>query len=138
MMNQMIKDLGQQAWNAREKSYSPYSQRKVGAAIRLKSGEIFTGCNIENASFGGTVCAERVAVWNAISKMGPHIEIQDVAVATDSNPAWPPCGFCRQVINEFKTNSTSIHLINATGVEKTFSFNELLPHSFNKDQLKAD
>jgi cytidine deaminase len=124
-----------QAWKARDQSYSPYSKRKVGAIVITTSGKIFGGANIENASFGGTVCAERVAVWKAISELGPDTKIEQVIVATDADPAWPPCGFCRQVINEFKTSDTTVHIMNQHGLQHTFSLQELLPLSFDPVQL---
>ncbi|NBU59095.1 MAG: cytidine deaminase [Betaproteobacteria bacterium] len=83
MIDETLRNL---ALLSMEHSYSPYSKKQVGAAIRLSNGKIYTGCNIENSSFGGTVCAERVAVWKAVSEEGPAIEITEVAVATDADP----------------------------------------------------
>ncbi len=117
-------------------AYSPYSGKKVGAVIRLSNGKEFTGCNVENSSFGGTVCAERVAVWKAVSEEGPGIQIVEIAVATDASPPWSPCGLCRQVINEFATKTCPIHLVNLTGEVVSFTHQELLPHGFDRDALK--
>jgi cytidine deaminase len=129
-----LRDL---ALKGMENSYSPYSQKQVGAAIELTDGRTFTGCNIENSSYGGTVCAERVAIWKAVSDAGPSIRIKRVVVATDASPPWFPCGICRQVINEFAAEDCSIELINKTGAVKTFTHQELLPHGFGRSALEA-
>jgi cytidine deaminase len=126
-----------QAIKAMENSYSPYSKKKVGAVIELTNGKTFTGCNIENSSFGGTVCAERVAVWKAVSEEGPTVQIQSVVVATDASPPWSPCGICRQVINEFASKNCEIHLVNKAGDVKSFTHQELLPHGFDRSALEA-
>ena len=123
---------------AMEKSYSPYSKKQVGASVLLSNGMTFTGCNIENSSYGGTVCAERVAVWKAISEIGPDARILEVVVATDASPPWSPCGLCRQVINEFAAPDCGIHLVNPRGDVKSFTHRELLPHGFDRSVLQAD
>jgi len=128
--------LKQQAINAMNQSYSPYSKRQVGAAIRLSDGKIFTGCNIENSSFGGTVCAERVAVWNAVSELGGNIQITEVFVATEASPPWSPCGLCRQVINEFVAKDCTIVLVNKKGEELSFKHSDLLPQAFDRSALE--
>ena len=124
------------AIRAMKNSYSPYSKKTVGAAIRLSNGKIFTGCNIENSSYGGTVCAERVAVWKAASECGGNIQITDVYVATEASPPWSPCGLCRQVINEFVAKHCDIVLVNPKGDEKHFTHRDLLPESFDRSTLK--
>ena len=131
------KSLQELALNAMAHSYSPYSNKQVGAAIELTNGKTYTGCNIENSSYGGTVCAERVAVWKAVSEEGPDVRIRRVAVATDASPPWPPCGLCRQVVNEFATADCEIHLVNRAGDVKSFTHRELLPHGFDRSALKA-
>ncbi len=114
---------------AREKAYTPYSKFQVGAALLLKSGEIVTGCNIENASFGATVCAERVAILKAKSE-DPRAEIEAIAVVTaGENPA-PPCALCLQVIAEFCGPETPVLLANTDGENRSYLFKELLPHPF--------
>jgi cytidine deaminase len=128
-------EMKNRAISAMKQSYSPYSQRQVGAAIRLKSGEVFSGCNIENSSFGATVCAERVAVWNAVSTLGPQIEIAEVVVATDASPPWSPCGLCRQVINEFVAPACNVYSVNPSGEVRTFTHHGLLPHGFDRSAL---
>ena len=132
MMTDTLRNL---AIAAMEKSYSPYSTKKVGAVIELSDGRTFTGCNVENSSFGGTVCAERVAIWKAVSEIGPGVSIKTVVVATDASPPWFPCGICRQVINEFAANPCGIHLVNKSGDVKSFTHQELLPHGFDRSAL---
>jgi cytidine deaminase len=132
------KELHELAVASRLKSHSPYSGHKVGAAIRLKSGRTFGGCNIENSSYGGTVCAERVAIWKAVSELGPSVEpiqIEEIVVVTDANPPWPPCGLCRQVISEFGTPQTRVTGTNLAGGAQSFTFGELLPHAFTPGHL---
>jgi cytidine deaminase len=132
MINETLRTL---AIKAMDHSYSPYSQKQVGAVIELTNGKTFTGCNIENSSFGGTVCAERVAVWKAVSEEGPLVRIKQVVVATDASPPWFPCGLCRQVINEFAAGDCAIHLVNKAGDVKSFTHQELLPHGFDRSAL---
>lgn len=130
------KELLETALLAQKHSHSPYSKMKVGAAIKLSNGKIYQGCNIENASFGGTVCAERVALWKAVSEESLPITVSDILVVTDAQPAWPPCGFCRQVMAEFCSPQTKIHIANPRGVEKTTTLGDLLPESFTPTHLK--
>lgn len=129
-----LRDL---AVKAMEHSYSPYSGKQVGAAVELTDGRTFTGCNIENSSYGGTVCAERVAIWKAVSEAGPSIRLKNVAVATDASPPWFPCGICRQVINEFASDDCGIQLVNKTGTVNSFTHRELLPHGFGRSALES-
>ena len=130
------KKLKTLAIKAMKHSYSPYSKKTVGAAIRLSNGKVYTGCNVENSSFGGTVCAERVAVWKAVSELGGKIQITDVYVATEASPPWSPCGMCRQVINEFVSKKCDIILVNPKGDVKHFTHQELLPESFDRSTLE--
>lgn len=129
-----LRDLYETARSSRENSYSPYSGHKVGAAIRLQSGEIFGGCNVENSSYGGTNCAERVAIQKAVSERG-EIRLAEVLVITDSEIPWPPCGLCRQVVAEF-AEDIEIHATNLEGDIKTTRFSELFPDTFNRSYLK--
>lgn len=94
-------DLKSRAKAALAFSYSPYSHKKIGASILLSNGQLYSGCNIENASYGGTVCAERVAIWKAFSENSSDVKITEVCVASDEQTPWPPCGFCLQVLSEF-------------------------------------
>lgn len=128
-MNQ-TEQLLQMATAARNNAYSPYSEKKVGAAIALVKGGAFSGCNIENVSFGGTVCAERVAVWKALSE-NPGARISEVVVVTDEKTPWSPCGFCRQVLAEFAAPGMRVHLANMNGIAKSFDFQkDLFPEGF--------
>ncbi len=136
-MNSLIKktELIQTALNARQFSHSPYSTKKIGAAIQLSNGLVFSGCNIENASYGGTVCAERVAIWKAFSENSNQLKISAIAVASDEKSPWPPCGLCRQVMAEFSTGLTEIYLVNTQGQETALTFAELFPFAFEPDHL---
>lgn len=131
MKEENLRNLHQLAISARKMAHAPYSQYKVGAALRLSNGKIYSGCNIENVSYGGTVCAERVAIFKALSE-NPNTKIDEICVATDSNPPWPPCGFCRQVIAEFAQPETKIHIADLRGIQKTFTLAELLPNAFTR------
>lgn len=136
-MNSSIKktELIQQALEVRKFSHSPYSTKRIGAAIQLDNGLIYNGCNIENASYGGTVCAERVAIWKAFSENSNQLKIAAVAVASDEPSPWPPCGMCRQVIAEFSTGQTEIYLVNTEGMETKMTFAELFPFAFRPNHL---
>ncbi len=128
-----LSTLFEAAREARTRAYSPYSEHKVGAAVRTRDGKIFSGCNVENSSYGATVCAERVAIQKAVSELG-SIDIQEIMVVTDANPPWPPCGMCRQVIAEFGVNSI-IYAVNLEGQLKSSRFSELLPDAFTPAHL---
>lgn len=117
------------AKQAREKAYTPYSSFKVGAAVLTSSGNIYSGCNIENASFSLTCCAERTAIFKAISEGEDQFEA--MAVIADSEGAISPCGACRQVMAEFFDKDTQIFLTDISGDTKITTINELLPFSFN-------
>jgi len=132
-MTSKTKDLYEAALIARERSYSPYSGHKVGAAIRTADGKIYSGCNVENSSFGATVCAERVAIQKAISECG-LVQIAEIMVVTEANPPWPPCGICRQVIGEFAKNPV-VYTANLEGSEKTYAFSDLFPEAFDSTHL---
>ena len=124
-----MSNLQEMAKNAMNFSYSPYSEKKIGAAIRLSNGKSYAGCNVENASYGGTVCAERVAIWKAVSE-NKNKKITEVVVASDSEKPWPPCGFCRQVLAEFASEETSVLLINLSGKSQSYRFKDLFPEAF--------
>ena len=116
-------------------SHSPYSRKKIGASILLSNGKTYSGCNIENASYGGTVCAERVAVWKAYSENKMEVTVVEVIVACDETQPWPPCGFCLQVLAEFAKPDTKITLVNLNGAEKEYRFKDLFPEAFKSDYL---
>jgi cytidine deaminase len=118
------------AKEARERAYAPYSQFYVGAALLCDDGSVYTGCNIENASFSPTCCAERTAIFKAVSE--GKTKFLMLAVAADEIPL--PCGICRQVISEFCGNDFPI--IVATGTEtKKFTLGDLLPNAFSAESL---
>jgi cytidine deaminase len=120
--------LERAAAQATKKAHAPYSNFHVGAAILLTNGEIFSGCNVENASYGMTNCAERTAIFSAVAALGPKIEIRAVAVANDQNVPCSPCGACRQVIYEFGPDAT-IFFQSKNG-SKQAHITELLPEGF--------
>jgi cytidine deaminase len=124
---EMRKKLEQAAVKVMKNAHAPYSNFHVGAAILLTNGKIFSGCNVENASYGMTNCAERTAIFSAVAQLG-SIEIQAVAVANDHGVACSPCGACRQVIYEFGPDAT-IFFQGATG-PKQAHITELLPEGF--------
>ena len=130
-------ELKSLALDARKRAYCRYSGHQVGAAILLSDGSIFQGCNVENSSYGATLCAERVAVHSAIAQKGPQIRIREIVVATDATPPWPPCGMCRQVVSEFQENAV-IHAVNPQGDIQSWCFEELLPHAFTPQYLAGD
>jgi len=118
------------AAEAQKSAYSPYSRYKVGAALLSADGSIYTGCNIENAAYGPTVCAERVAIFKAVSEGKRAFRAIAVAGGDLSNGA-PPCGVCRQVMNEFCTEDFEILIVKDHGKAfDSFTLGELLPHSF--------
>ena len=123
-----IKKLFKKALKTRENAYVPFSKFKVGAAVLTKSGDIYTGCNVENSSFGLTVCAERVAMFNAAAAGVRPGEITMLLVAADTEDVTSPCGACRQVMAEFEI--PVIVMANVRGDMKTVSLEELLPFSF--------
>jgi homotetrameric cytidine deaminase len=110
-------------------SYSPYSGFRVGAALRLNNGEIVTGVNVENASYGLSLCAERAALARAVSEYGPEIRVVAVAVANLNDAPSPPCGACRQVLSEFTQPEAPVRFPAAAG-PVTLPFAELLPQAF--------
>lgn len=119
------------AIEARENSYSPYSGFKVGAALLTKNGRVYKGCNIENGAFSPTNCAERTAVFSAVSDGEKDFSaIAVVGGAEEINAFCPPCGVCRQVLSEFCNADFEIHLFNGEEI-KTFTLGDLLPEAFN-------
>jgi cytidine deaminase len=124
----MRKKLEQAAMRVMKNAHAPYSNFHVGAAILLTNGKMFSGCNVENASYGMTNCAERTAIFSAVAELGPKIEIQAVAVTNDHGVACSPCGACRQVIYEFGPDAT-IFFQGAAG-PKQAHITELLPEGF--------
>ena len=118
------------AKNAAENAYAPYSQFKVGAALETDNGQIITGCNVENVSFGLSNCAERTAIYRAIAEGIAPSSIKHIAIYTPTEEMHSPCGACRQVIAEFCSKDTVFISSNKTS-QKTWSVGELLPDSFS-------
>lgn len=125
---QIRKKLEQTAARVMKNAHAPYSNFRVGAAILLTNGKIFSGCNVENASYGMTNCAERTAIFSAVAELGPKIEIKAVAVTNDQGVPCSPCGACRQVIYEFGPNATVF--FQGSDGPKQAHITELLPEGF--------
>lgn len=126
MLNQRDQKLYKAAVEARENSYSPYSHFAVGGAVRTAAGKIYKGCNIENGSYGLTVCAERNAIFAAVG--AGESELTELCVVADTSGPVSPCGACRQVMSEFKISR--IILTNLKGDVKEMSLEEILPYGF--------
>lgn len=124
----MPNPLAQAALAARQQAHAPYSHFLVGAALEDSHGRIHTGCNIENATYGLTVCAERVAVWKAMSE-GAR-KFRRIAVAADSACLTPPCGACRQILWEF-CGDIEILLVNPQGAHEILHLKDLFPRAFD-------
>jgi cytidine deaminase len=133
--NAALASLLTAAQKAALNSYSPYSHFRVGAALKLSNGEIVTGANVENASYGLTICAERSAVVRAVAQFGPGIRIEAAAVTNLNDAPSPPCGACRQVLAEFMAPDAPVVFSSADGA-KTVSFGELLPFSFDLEEQR--
>jgi cytidine deaminase len=125
-----IADLHQQATEIAHNAYAPYSNFRVGAAILLDDGNIVTGCNVENASYRLTTCAEQSAIAAAVSFYGPSIRIRAIVVTNLNNTASQPCGACRQTIREFSTPNTVIFFPAEDGTVAQTTMAELLPAAF--------
>lgn len=125
-------DLVKEAMKAKAFAYVPYSNFQVGAAVVTKSGKVYTGCNVENASYGATNCAERTALFKGISEGDRDFEA--IAVVSSSDEFTPPCGICRQVLAELMPEGTII-LANHSGEIREYSIEDLLPLSFTKKDL---
>jgi len=122
------KELEQAAARVMKNAHAPYSKFHVGAAILLTNGKVFSGCNVENASYGMTNCAERTAIFSAVAQLGPKIEIRAVAVTNDHGVACSPCGACRQVIYEFGPDA--IIFFQGSHGPKQAHITKLLPEGF--------
>lgn len=128
------KELAELAIEAKELSYSPYSKFRVGAALITKDGKIFKGANVENAAYGATMCAERIAVYSA--KMVGETQFKAIAIAGDSSDFVPPCGSCRQVLLELCGPDLEVLFVRDNLEIKSYKLSELIPFSFGDKQLR--
>jgi cytidine deaminase len=133
LAEEIILKILARARQTREAAYAPYSNFPVGAAVLTADGRIFTGCNIENASFGATMCAERVAIFAAVA--AGQREIKALAVIADTPQPIAPCGLCRQVLSEFGRDCQVI-MANLQGEYRVITLEQLLPHSFKFQRQK--
>lgn len=132
-MGRTEQELIDAAAEVREHAYAPFSKFRVGAAVETADGKIYTGCNIESASYGLTVCAERVAIWKAVSE-GVK-DFKQIAVVVDTEELTPPCGVCRQIIWEFG-GDIPVTMANLEGKSETVQMRDLLPRAFDAKFLK--
>jgi cytidine deaminase len=131
-MPDLDRQLLETAREALQKAYAPYSGFRVGAAVLTKTGRMFSGCNVENSSYGLTVCAERIALFKAVSE--GEKEFSSLALVTEGKKPVTPCGACRQVLAEFAP-SLRILLCTPDGVCETTTLTELLPNAFGRENL---
>ncbi len=127
-----IEELCKTAMDMREMAYAPYSHFRVGAAVECGDGTVFTGCNIENAAYGPTNCAERTAIFKAVSE--GRRSFRRIAVASDTESFTAPCGVCRQVMAEFSPDMDVI-MVNCKGETKTVNLRSLFPFGFDSSSL---
>jgi len=128
-----LDELKRRARETSQRAYAPYSSFPVGAAVLASNGEIYAGANVENASFGLTICAERNAIFQAVAQGARRIEA--VVVYTPTPAAASPCGACRQVIHEFGPDALIICCTDDASAERRYTLTELLPGAFGPDQL---
>ncbi len=128
-----VEQLISQANEAKATSYSPYSNFRVGAALLTKEGKVYKGANVENASYGLTICAERTAAFTA--KLASEINFSAIAIVSDSEDFIPPCGACRQVLLELCGQDIDVIVTNGKNEKKIFKLRELIPFSFGDEQL---
>ena len=133
MLTTRVKEeLIRKANEAREQAYAPYSRYQVGAAVLTADGQVFTGCNIENAAYPSSLCAERVAIFKAVSE--GHRQLRAIAVVTSNGGS--PCGGCRQVMREFGGKQLTVLIADGSGtLLEEFTLDELLPRSFGPEEL---
>jgi cytidine deaminase len=132
-MKKEFKELVKAALEVKRNSYSPFSKFRVGAALLCKDGRIFTGCNIENSSYGLTICAERVAIFNAISSGAS--EFTTIAIISDARDITPPCGACRQVLSDLASD-IDIIMVDCKNRNIVLKLSSLLPFAFTGKNLK--
>ena len=127
-----LTELIRKAQEARVRAYVPYSGFHVGAALLCKDGTIFSGCNIENSAYGPTNCAERTAIFKAVSE--GYREFETIVIISDSEQPTPPCGVCRQVMAEFCGPDFPVVMMGCDGSQRTASLGELLPYAFSLEK----
>jgi cytidine deaminase len=132
-MKHTEQELIDAAREVRDRAHAPYSNFQVGAAVETEDGTVYTGCNVESASYGLTMCAERVAIWKGVSEGAK--KFGRIAVVVDTEELTPPCGACRQVIWEF-CGDVPVILSNLAGKTETIQMSELLPKAFDSKFLK--
>lgn len=125
--------LVERAREAQSQAYCPYSHYPVGCALETEDGAVFTGCNIENASYGATVCAERVALFEAVKQGNRHF--RRLVICTNATSPAPPCGLCRQALAEFCAPDLAIILVGAHDPQIEFRLADLFPHPFSPASL---
>src|SRR5579863_6357944 len=125
-------ELAKEALAARVNAHAPYSSFRVGAALETAGGRVYRGCNVENATYGLTVCAERVALWKALSE--GERTFTHIAVVTSSDPPASPCGACRQLLWEY-CGDIEVILVNPQGFRKTLRLSEIFPRPFDQTSL---
>lgn len=131
-----VESLIELALAAKEQAYVPFSHFHVGAALETADGRIYTGCNIENSSFGATNCAERTAIFKAVSD-GVR-EVRQLAIVSDDENYCSPCGICRQVMAEFAAPGFLVHLARPDGEYKSYTMREILPEAFRLQENAID
>ncbi len=137
LSDEELSALAQLARAAAERAYAPYSRFRVGAAILLEDGAACTGCNVENASYGLSICAERTALFRAMADRGPHLRIVAVAIANLNSAPSPPCGACRQVLAEFALPDAVAVFPGETGESgPPMPFRELFPYGFKLERAR--
>lgn len=127
-----IEKLLMAAQQVKEKAYAPYSHFRVGAALSTPSGKIYMGCNVENTSYGLTICAERNAIFQMVAD--GELQISEILVIGDTEDFLPPCGACRQVIAEFANKDTVIYMCNRRGEYQQATVSDIIPYSFFLDK----
>jgi cytidine deaminase len=133
-LSEDLQPLIDAAREARLHAVAPFSNFRVGAAVKTASGKVYTGCNVESASYGLTVCAERIAIWKALSE--GERQFTELAVVADTETLTPPCGTCRQIIWEFAREATIV-FANLQGQSEIFHIADLLPRAFDARFLKG-
>ncbi|OQW49019.1 MAG: hypothetical protein A4S09_12855 [Proteobacteria bacterium SG_bin7] len=134
MVPAKVKKAFKEALKAQKAAYCPYSNYQVGAALISFRSKVFSGCNVENSSFGATICAERTAILKSVSD--GHICLEHMVVVTNEIDPAPPCGNCLQVMAEFFGPQSHVWLANKTGIKKHYLFKQLLTHPFGPKKFK--